>query len=339
MNILLIGAGSVGQGLLQILAEKSQPLYETSGFSPKIVGVATGSRGTLFDENGLSFDALQTALRSRTLDLDPASPTLQRNRDIRDMIEHPTVDVIVEASPTNVQTGQPALGYVYHALTHGKHVVLANKGPLVVDGPGLMHCAESVGRALRYEATVMAGTPAIRLAKQGLPGAEISGFRGILNGTTNYMLSQMGEGISFTDALADAQQRGYAETDPSGDVDGWDAAAKVIILAAAIFGVQFSLDDLSVTGISGLDQQQIEQAKAEGKQWRLVAEADRNGGCVRPVALPNSDPLANVSGTLNAITYRTDVNQDVTLIGAGAGGRETGYAIVSDLLEISKHFF
>ncbi len=341
MNILLIGAGSVGQGLLQMLAKKSHISGKTGGLSAKIVGVATGSRGTLFDEHGLPLAALGAALHRRTTDLAATieSPSLQRNPDIYAMIEHPAVDVVVEASPTNVHTGQPALDYVYRALKHNKHVVLANKGPLVVDGLGLMRCAEDAGLALRYEATVMAGTPAIRLATQGLPGAEISGFRGILNGTTNYILTQMDQGAAFADALADAQQRGYAETDPSGDVDGWDAAAKVIILAAALFGIQFSLDQLSVTGISSLDPQQIQQAQAEGKRWKLIAEANRSGGSVRPVALPVSDPLASVSGTLNAITYATDVNQDVTLIGPGAGGPETGYALLSDLIEINREFF
>jgi homoserine dehydrogenase len=336
MNILLIGAGSVGQGFLDVLSLKAQPLQEQYGFVPRIVGIATRSKGTLFNEAGLPLAELQTALQQGSFDLITSSDSLQRGLDIKAMIQHPAVDVVIEASPTNVQTGQPALDMIYHALNQGKHVVLANKGPLVVDGVGLMRCAEEVGKALLYEATVMAGTPSIRLAAKGLPGAQITGFRGILNGTTNFMLTKMSDGEDFSTVLAEAQRLGYAEADPSGDVDGWDAAAKVIIMAAAVFGIQLSLDQLSVTGIGSLTQEQIQQAAAEGKRWKLIAEGNSSGGSVKPVALPVSDPLANVNGTLNAITFQTDLNGDVTLIGKGAGGRETGFALLSNLLEIYK---
>jgi homoserine dehydrogenase len=339
MNILLIGAGSVGQGFLKVLALRSQSLQESHGFVPRIVGVVTRSKGTLFDEAGLPLDALRTALQNGHLDLTLNSSTVQRNPAIQTILQHSAVDIVVEASPTNVQTGQPALDYIYTALNHGKHVVLANKGPLVVDGIGLMRCAESVGKALDYEATVMAGTPAIRLATKGLPGAQVTGFRGILNGTTNFILTKMSEGGSFDEALAEAQRLGYAETDPSGDVDGWDAAAKVIILSAAIFGVQLTFEQLSVSGIGELTSSQIQQAKMERKRWKLIAEGTREGGRVHPVALPVDDPLANVNGTLNAVTYTTDINGDVTLVGAGAGGQETGFALFSNLLEIYEQFF
>lgn len=338
MNILLIGAGSVGQGLLEILSEKSDALKADYGFVPQIIGIATRSKGTLFDEQGLPVNALRAALQQGHLDIQAPSASLRRDLDVKVLIEQPAVDVVIEASPTNVQTGQPALDTVDHALKAGKHVVLANKGPLVVAGVELMRRAKHVGKALHYEAAVMAGTPAIRLATRGLPGAQISGFRGILNGTTNYMLTEMAAGVPFADALADAQRLGYAETDPSGDVDGWDAAAKVIILAAAVFGVQWSLDQLAVTGISDVSQAQIQSAQAEGKRWKLIAEGTREGGRVQPVALSVDDPLSSVGGTLNAVTYTTDVNGDITLIGAGAGGRETGFALLSDLLEIYEQF-
>jgi homoserine dehydrogenase len=336
MNILLIGTGSVGQGFLEVLSAKSQDLAVSRGFAARIVGVATRSKGTRFNEAGLPLDALRTALNQGHLDFETTSGSLAHDLDVRKMIEHSAVDVVIEASPTNIHTGQPALDLVYHALNYGKHVVLANKGPLVVDGVGLMRCAEDAGKALLYEATVMAGTPAIRLATRGIPGAKITGFRGILNGTTNYMLTKMAERQSFADVLAEAQRLGYAEADPSGDVDGWDVAAKVIILAAAVFGVQMTLNQLHVSGIRRITAEQIQQAQSEGKRWKLIAEGTRDGGRVQPVALPLSDPLANVTGTLNAITYTTDVNGDITLVGAGAGGRETGYALFSNLLEIYK---
>jgi homoserine dehydrogenase len=243
---------------------------------------------------------------------------------------------MVESSHTNLQSGQPALDYCYAALESRKHVVLANKGPVAVAYAELLEKARQANKRVLFEGTVMAGTPSIRLAMEALAGCTIREARGILNGTTNYILTQMEGGMSYADALAQAQQLGYAEADPAGDVDGWDAAGKAIILAAALFNKKLTLADMDVTGISGISADDVEAAKNAGEKWKLIAHITREGGYVAPALVPLSNPLAAVSGATNAITYSTDLLGDVTLVGAGAGRLQTGFALLSDLLAIGR---
>lgn len=333
MNIVLIGFGNVGQGLATILQTKAEALAQQYQFTPRIVGVATRSQGTLYHRDGLKPETLLAGLSTY-----PDAPGLRRDLDITTLIQQPEVDVIIEVSPSNFETGQPALDYCYAALDAGKHLVLANKGPVAVDYDGLRQRAAKKGVGFYFEGTVMAGTPSIRLAMEALAGCTITRFRGILNGTTNYILTQMEDGLSYADALKQAQDLGYAETDPTADVDGWDAAGKLIILSTALFGTKLPLADLSVTGISGISSDDVEQAKAAGERWKLIAEASPEGGSIRPMRLPLSDPLTGVSGGTNAITYSTDLMGDITLIGAGAGRVQTGFALLADLLAIHQRF-
>lgn len=183
----------------------------------------------------------------------------------------------------------------------------------------------------------MSGTPTLKVGLDALAGCHIYEVRGILNGTTNYILTQMESGLPYAEALAQAQTLGYAEADPTADVDGWDAAGKAIILANTIFGGRLHISDMVVTGIRQLRPEQIENARKEGKRWKLIAKVTPTGGSVQPVALPFSDPLYNVSGAVNAVTFVTDYLQEVTLIGPGAGRLEAGFALLADVLDIHRH--
>lgn len=331
MDIILIGFGGVGQGLAQILRDKAADLRDQHGFQARIVGVATRSHGTLYHADGLDLDALLAGIETY-----PDQPGLIRDWDAARLVRESRADVLVEASPTNLQTGQPALDLCRAAFATSKHVVLANKGPVAVAYDELQALEKASGKHLRFEATVMAGTPSIRLGMQALAGCTIERVRGILNGTTNYILTQMEAGMSFADALAVAQKLGYAESDPSGDVDGWDAAGKGIILSAALFGKKLTLDAMDVRGIGSITQGDIAEARAAGERIKLIVELSENGGTVAPTRLPASHPLANVGGATNAITYVTDLLGEVTLIGAGAGRVQTGFGLLSDLLEIAQ---
>jgi homoserine dehydrogenase len=186
----------------------------------------------------------------------------------------------------------------------------------------------------------MSGTPALRLARTALVGCTITEVRGILNGTTNFILTAMENGATYAAALAEAQRLGYAEANPAGDVEGFDAAGKLVIIAKTILGTPIDMDDVARTGITGLKPADINSARATGERWKLIARARRAKkglvASVKPERLPLSDPLANVGGVTNAITYETDLLGPVTLIGAGAGRRETGFAILSDLLELAR---
>ncbi|RMG77062.1 MAG: homoserine dehydrogenase [Chloroflexi bacterium] len=329
MKIALNGFGTVGKAFAQILQEKAQTLRQDYHLDIQIVAIHTRTRGTLYNPNGLDIKTVLT--RNDYHDLPDAT-----QEAFLSLITHDEIDAVVDVTPTDLQTGQPGLDVCRQALSAGKHAVLASKGALAVAFQELQSKAEQTRSHLLYEATVMAGTPAIRLAKQALAGCAITEARGILNGTTNYILTQMESGMTYADALKQAQQLGYAEPDPSGDVEGWDAAAKILILSAAIFGLELTLSDLDVTGITQITPEDIAAAQAAGERYKLIASITCDGGSVRPMRLPLTDPLANVNGATNAITYRTDLMGDITLIGAGAGPRQTGFALLSDLIDIHR---
>ena len=333
MRLLLIGFGAVGQGLAKILRDQAAYLQEREGFSAQIVGVATRTRGSLYHPDGLDIDAL---LNAGHLDQYPQTDGLVRGGDTPELIRTAQADVLVECSYSILTTGQPALDYCRAALESGKHVVMANKGPAALAYDELQALARRVGKRVGFEATVMAGTPSLRLGIEALAGCRILSARGILNGTTNYILTQMESGMAYVDALSQAQALGYAEADPTADVDGWDAAGKAIILAAALFHMRLSLDTMSVNGISKLTSDDIESARAAGERWKLIASVSPEGGKVEPVRLPAAHPLANVSGATNAVTYTTDLLGEVTLIGPGAGPTATGFGLLSDLLAIHR---
>ncbi len=336
MKLLLIGFGVVGQGFAEILRDKAAELQQKHNFVAEIIGVVTASTGTLYRSNGLDIPALLEAAQGGSFALYPDQPGLRRGMTAGDMITAGDADVLVEVSPTDLETAQPALDYCHQALDAGLHLVLANKGPVALDYANLQAKARDKGLQMRYEATVMAGTPTMHLAEDALAGCAIRSARGILNGTTNYILTQMETGMSYDEALAQAQELGYAETDPAGDVEGWDAAGKVLILAKALFGGGLRLTDLDVSGITAISATDIAAAKAAGQRYKLIASATPAGGSVKATRLPLDDPLASIGGSTNAITLETDLLGDITLIGAGAGKLETGYALLSDLLAIQR---
>ncbi len=336
MRLILIGFGVVGQGFAEILRDKAAQLTQEQGFSAQIIGVVTASKGTLYRPEGLDIDALLGAAESGSFASYPEQKGLKRDLSADAMIEGRAADALVEVSPTDLDTAEPALSFCHLALENGMHLVLANKGPVALDYASLNAKATEYNLQMRYEATVMAGTPVISLAGDALAGCEIRSARGILNGTTNYILTQMEGGMSYSEALAQAQALGFAESDPSGDVEGWDAAAKVLILCQSLFGRPMRMDDLDVSGISAIDSADIAEAQSAGERYKLIAQAAPDGGEVRARRIPLSDPLASVGGATNAITLETDLLGAVTLIGAGAGKLATGSAILTDLLAISS---
>jgi len=334
-RLMLIGFGSAGQGLAQILRYHREWLMERYGIDLRIVGICTRNRGSLYDSDGLDpavlLETIEQAGNLRSL-------AGQRDWNPLEMIEQASADVVVELSPTDLTTGEPATSYIRAALDRGMHVVTANKGPIALHFAELRRLAAEANLYLGMEGTVMSGTPALRLAWSSLAGCEILEVRGIVNGTTNYILTQMENGMSYADALAEAQRLGYAEADPAGDVEGHDAAAKAVILAQVVMDARIGMNNVERMGITTLTRDTVEAARAAGDRWKLIARVWRDGDQVRasvqPTRLPTSHPLAGVSGATNAITYTTDLLGDITVIGPGAGGVATGFAVLSDLLEM-----
>lgn len=336
-KLALIGFGNVGQGFAQILLDKDYA--NEFGVNFQIVAVCDLFKGSVYDPNGLhTANLLKTVQDTGKLDSYEAP---HRGWDAEQTITASNADVIIELSYTDLQTGEPALTHVRTALENGKYVVTTNKGPIALHYPELSALAEKNGVEIGVEGTVMSGTPALRVGTELLAAAGITRIQGILNGTTNYILTQMENGTSYEDALADAQAKGYAEADPTGDVEGHDAVGKVVILANMLMNVPLKIADVDRTGISGLTRADIADAQANDERWKLIGTLERKNGevqaSVKPVRMPINHPLASVGGATNAITYTTDLLGEVTLVGAGAGRVETGYALVGDLLAIHRH--
>jgi homoserine dehydrogenase len=337
-RLAIIGFGNVGQGFAEILRDHGSRLLEQFGVRFRIVGVSDTLKGSVHDPAGLDAGDLLEAVRlAGNLDGIDAP---DRGWDGTEMASRSAADVVIELSYTDLETGEPATGHIRAALEAGKHVVTTNKGPVALHYAELASMARERGRQIGVEGTVMSGTPTVLAGMNLLRGARIRRVQGILNGTCNYILTRMEEGSTYPEALAEAQEKGYAEADPAGDVEGVDAAGKVVILANLLMGVPIGITDVERTGISGLTPEDIAEATAAGERWKLIGKLEQEGegvrASVRPERVPLDHPLASVGGAVNAVTFTTDVLGDVTLVGPGAGRLETGYSVLVDLLEIHR---
>lgn len=338
-KIAFIGFGTVGQGLAEILLEKKDILKERYGLEYTVVAISDMLKGSVYVPEGIDLaKALDIVKGGRKLDEYPEGI---KGMDAITTIKDTDSNLIVEVTYTDVKTGEPALTHVRTSLELGKHVISTNKGPPVKAAKELLELAKSKGVYYGFEGVVLAGTPVFNLLEYCLAGNVIKEVKGIVNGTTNFILTKMEEGIDYEDALKMAQELGYAEADPTGDVEGWDAVGKVVVLSKTIFGVDIGWEEVERDGITGITLAHINKAKDEGKRWKLIARAKlRDDGSVEakvgPEKLPLSDPLAGVGGAVNALTFVTDELGPVTIIGPGAGRRETGFSLLIDLININR---
>jgi homoserine dehydrogenase len=322
MRIVILGFGSVGRGIARAILAKNLDLTVT--------GLAD-SRSGLIDPAGI--DLLAALDRKGNGDL-------CGNPDVSpaDVVAKADYDVLVEVTPTNVDDGEPALGYIRAALGRSKHVVTSNKGPIALAYPELRDLAAANGVFLKYEATVCGAIPLIHAMQEGLAGNTISRLYGVFNGTCNYILTRMAEdSLTYEQALAEARELGYAEADPTYDVEGIDAAIKLVILANAILDMRTTLDDVERTGITLLTPEALRLAEDQDCTIRLIGEIVPEAGVLRvsPRIVAKTHPLV-VEGTLNAVTVETDLAGDLTFIGKGAGSTETASAVIGDLLYIRE---
>ncbi|MGA2533264.1 MAG: homoserine dehydrogenase [Candidatus Aminicenantales bacterium] len=342
-RIGLVGCGTVGQGLLEILDKKREFLRDAYGFESRVVAISDKIRGSLLVPEGIDIPAVLGVLgRGGNLaDYPKAAPGQAEPLDPLDMIEKTDAGIIAELTYTNIQTAEPATSYIRKALRTGKHVVTSNKGPAALYYRELQDLARKNGLQFRIEGTVMSGTPVFHLAESGLAGNHVLEAQGILNGTTNFILSKMEtEGMEYAAALKLAQELGYAEADPTADVEGFDALAKIVILSNVLMDGSLKTSDVPRKGISSISKADVAAAKKAGYRYKLIAHAKKEAGgvvaSVSPQKLPLSDPLAGVMGAQNALSLQTDLMGKVTIQGAGAGKTETGFAILSDMLAIHR---
>jgi homoserine dehydrogenase len=338
MRLLFIGFGTVAQGLSELLLEKRMELKKTYGFEWEVTGIADTLKGSAHNPRGLDLEEILAMVADgRSISeygdggCDWDAPT---------MIGKADADVMLEVTYTDITTGQPATDHIRAALARGMHVTTTNKGPLALFSNELIELAARNGVHFLYEGTVMAGTPLLNLVRETLAGSTVSEMKGILNGTTNYILTRMEGGMDYEAALKQAQELGYAEAVPDADVLGWDALAKVTILANTVFGASLAPADTPCRGITEITSAQIAAAAADHKRYKLIGRVWRDGRFVRASVAPQlmdlSHPLAGVGGATNAMTITTDTLGDVTVVGPGAGRRETGFALLNDLLTMTS---
>jgi homoserine dehydrogenase len=334
-KIALLGFGTVGQGLVEILINKRQFLRDMYDYEFDVVAVSDLVAGTAYNPNGLDLDAILSAAKSGK----KFAANVQ-DWDGLTMIKECNATVVCELAFTDLNTGEPAISHCRAAFKNGKSVVTSNKGPAALAYNEMKKMAQENGVHFLIEGTVMSGTPVLNLSEGPLAGCEISKARGILNGTTNYILTQMEMGMGYEEALKKAQELGYAEADPSGDVEGYDARGKVTILANVVMNASLSISDVSCKGITQISAADIKDAKEKDSRWKLIGSVERKNGSilasVAPEMVPLTHPLAGVMGATNALTFTTDLLGDVTIVGAGAGRIETGYSILTDLLRIPR---
>ncbi len=336
MRLLFVGFGVVGQGLAELLVEKGASLEGDHGMQIQAVGISDAVKGSVYGPEGIDLRrALQLASREEDLArlADGAF-----SGDAVDMIDRAEGDVMVEVTPTDLKTAEPATTHIRHALERGMHVVTTNKGPPALRHRELLSLARANGVRFLFEGTVMSGTPVLSLLSGQLAGCTIREMRGILNGTTNFMLTQMEGGLGYADALRGAQRAGYTEAVPDADVKGWDVLAKVTILANVAFDAALNPWDLPCQGIEDITPADVEEARGQGMRYKLLGRVaqDDSGvtASVGPERVELTHPLAAIGGVTNALTVSTDSLGDVTIVGPGAGSRATGYALLSDLLAI-----
>jgi homoserine dehydrogenase len=338
MKILLIGFGTVGQGLAELLLAKKNELQRDHGLDWSVVGISDMLKGSCYEPAGIDLEAaLAKAAAGESLATLPGGC----DWDAKQMISGADADVMCEITYTDITTGQPATDHISTALDRGMSVTTTNKGPVALFSSELLERAAENNVRFLFEGTVMAGTPLLNLIRETLAGSEINEMQGILNGTTNFILTRMEGGMDYAAALAEAQELGYAEAVPDADVLGWDALAKVTILANTVFGAELAPDDSPCEGITEITPEQIAGAAADGKKFKLIGRVWRDDmgvhASVGPKLIDGTHPLAGVGGATNAMTLATDTLGDVTIVGPGAGRRETGFSLLNDLIHVGRN--
>ena len=336
MRIVLVGFGVVAQSFAELVDIESKMLAAKYGLKPKIVGIVD-SKGSAVSSDGVVLRKA-LALKRETKSMEGLGPeTYDPRMKAIDAIEGVDCEVVVEATPTNLQNGEPGLSHVRAAMKNGRHVICVNKGPLAFAMPALIELAHHNEIIFKFSGTVGGGTPVLDFAKRCLEGSSISSISGILNGTSNFILSKMAsEGTEMRDALAEAQKLGYAEADPTYDIGGHDTACKLVIISNHVLGAGLTINDVKITGITEVTKEDVERAKRNGKTVKLIGRMD-GVARVSPEEIPLSHPL-NVSGTFNAVSFNTDPSGEITLVGKGAGGKETASAVLRDLIEVRRSF-
>jgi homoserine dehydrogenase len=344
LTFVLVGFGNVARRFVTLLGETADRL----DFTWKIAGISTRHHGSVVDVDGVDVRRAITTVESRqSLDRLDASPRERSGIDVIRQLTDALADdaaegrlIVIETTVLDIDRGEPAVSHVRAALEGQAHVVTANKGPAAFAYHELEALAESVDRVFMFEGAVMDGVPVFNLVRETMPAIAVEGFRGVINTTCNFILSEMERGVEFDRALADMQERGIAEADPTLDVDGWDAAAKTSALVNVLMGGVMTPHHVQRTGIREVTGMDVREALGRNKRIRLVASASRQGGKVKarvePELLEHNDPLAGLVDLNNALYLTTDLLGEVGIVQRSGSLTQTAYALLSDVSRISQ---
>ena len=337
-NLCFLGFGNVNRTLVRLLADRETELHDRHGIAFRITGVASRRLGWIADAGGLDPSPLCGAGALAREESGVASHLHTRNplpQNVRDWLAAAGADVVFEATSLNLQNGQPAVDHIRAAIAHGAHAITANKGPIVHAYRELRDLAAARGKRFLFESTVLDGVPIFSLFNQ-LPLLHLQGFHGILNSTTNVILSEMEQGLSFDEALKKAQEFGVAETDAAHDIDGWDAAVKTAALITVLMDIPVSLEDIEREGIRDLSPNTLRGAKRDGWPYKLVCRASRTGSglkaSVRPEKVLNTQPMARITGTSSYIYFETDIFPGLAISEENPGLYATAYGMLADFV-------
>lgn len=351
LDLILVGFGNVGRRFARLLQERDDALARTYGLTWRVVGIATRTHGIAMNPAGLDLSQALSLVDAggslATLRGNAATGRRETLGSGLELIESAThaadadrAQVVVETTVLDIARGQPAIDHVRKALRAGAHVITTNKGPVAFAYRELDDFATALGRSFLFEGAVMDGVPVFNLVRETLPSVAIAGFRGIVNSTTNHVLTRMEEGQTFAGALAEMQAAGIAEADASLDIEGWDAAAKASALMNVLMKAEVTPHAIDRTGIGDVTPAMLQDARRHGKRLRLVATGGRRDGKafgrVAPEPVPEQDVLAGLTGMQNALVLQTDLLGEICITQLGGGLTQTAYALLSDLVTVCR---
>ncbi|NLO25908.1 MAG: homoserine dehydrogenase [Clostridiales bacterium] len=340
MRLAVVGFGGVGRAFVELLVLKRSLLYD-EGLDIK-VNYVINSRAGVYAPDGIDCASLIKFIQKDN-DLSHYKNGGSKNINFDSIMNKKDIDVLVEMTPTNKKTGEPGMTYVKRALENGIHVITSNKGPIMLAYKKLNMLAARHSVQLGIGCTSGGALPTVNGGLIDMAGSAILSIEGVLNGTTNYILEQMEqEGITYHEALKKAMEIGIAEADPTLDVEGWDTASKLLILTNILMNEEKTIEDVSVEGITGITPEQIEQAKQEGKKYKLVGRTQNKAGAlymtVRPEKLDEWHPLYRIDGKNKAVRYVSDTLGDLTISGGASGVTPAAASILRDLINIHRGY-
>ncbi len=338
LKIAMLGFGNAGQAFAKLILEKKEAIKRSYNCDIRIVAIATGTRGSLVNDGGIDLEkAMEDIEKLYRFAAESADFSEMASMEIAGTVDY---DVLMELTPLAIHSGQPAIDHIKAALSRGKHAITANKGPIAWAFEELCKLAKEQEARFYYETTVMDGTPVFNLVEETLPMCKVTEVKGILNSTTNFILEELAKGQDYDAVILEGKERGFVESDPSLDVEGWDAAAKTTALLNVLMGADITPDQIHRQGIEGITAEQIREAGARGKVIKLLCSGIlKNGkviGRVAPEEIDQTELLATISGTSSVVSITTDLMKTISIVEHDPDIEQTGYGIFSDLLRLIK---